>query len=100
MSKFYIKKPVVLAVSKKQLYLLLPFLGKMSALVNFGCTRSIHKRHKCLPFCKFKIVFKTSNSLKNYFSFEDVVPESVCSKFIILRAEAAMLHILVKHLGT
>ena len=33
MNKLYIKKPVVLTVSKKQLYLVLPFMGKMSALV-------------------------------------------------------------------
>ena len=33
MNKLYIQKPVVLTVSKKQLYLVLPFMGKMSALV-------------------------------------------------------------------
>ena len=65
-NKLYIKKPVILTVSKKQLYLVFPFMGKMSALVNSGLTRSLPKR---LPFCKVKIVFKTSNRLKNYFSF-------------------------------
>ena len=62
----------MLTVPKKQLYLVLPFMGKMSALVKFGLARSLHKR---LPFCKVKIAFKTSNRLKNYFSFKDVVPE-------------------------
>ena len=33
MNKLYIKKPVMLTVPKKQLYLVLPFMGKMSALV-------------------------------------------------------------------
>ena len=33
MNKLYIKKPVVLTVSKKQLNLVLLFMGKMSALV-------------------------------------------------------------------
>ena len=33
MNKLYIKKPVMLAFPKKQLYLMLPFMGKMSALV-------------------------------------------------------------------
>ena len=32
-NKLYIKKPVTLTVPKEQLYLLLPFMGKMSALV-------------------------------------------------------------------
>ena len=72
MNKLYIKKPVILTVPKKQLYLVLPFMGKMSALVKSGLVRSLHKR---LPFCKVKIVFKISNRLTNYFSFKDAVPE-------------------------
>ena len=76
MNKLYIKKPVMLTVPKKQLYLVLPFMGKMSALVKSGLARSLHKR---LPFCKVKIIFKTSNHLKNYFSFKDVVPEPLRS---------------------
>ena len=76
MNKLYIKKPVMLTVPKKQLYLVLPFMGKMSVLVKSRLARSLHKR---LPFCKVKIAFKTSNRLKNYFSFEDVVPEPLRS---------------------
>ena len=44
----------------------------MSALAKSGLVRSLHKR---LHFCKVKIVFKTSDRLKNYFSFKDVFPE-------------------------
>ena len=43
MNKLYIKKPVMLTVPKKQLYLVLPFIGKMSALVKSGLARSLHK---------------------------------------------------------
>ena len=99
MNKLYIKKPVMLTVPKKQLYLVLPFMGKMSALVKSGLVRSLHKR---LPFCKVKIVFKTFNRLTNYFSFKDVVMFvnlCVLAKFIIFRTEVVMLHILVKPLG-
>ena len=76
MNKLYIKKPVMLTVPKKQLYLVLPFMGKVSALVKYGLARSLHKR---LPFCKVKIAFKTSNHLKNYFCFKDVVSEPLRS---------------------
>ena len=76
MNRLYIKKPVMLTVPKKQLYSVLPFMGKMSALVKSGLARSLHKR---LPFCKVKIIFKTSNRLKNYFSFKDVIPEPLRS---------------------
>ena len=51
-------------------------MGKISSLVKSGLIRSLHK---CLPFCKIKIIFKTSNHLKNYFSFKDVVPEPLGS---------------------
>ena len=76
MNKLYINKPVMLTVPKKQLYLVLPFMGKMSALVKSGLARSLHKR---LPFCKVKIAFKTSNRLNNYFSFKCVAPKPLRS---------------------
>ena len=62
----------MLTVPKKQLYLVLSFMGKMSALVKSGLARLLHKR---LPFFKVRIVFNTSNRLRNYFNFKDVVPE-------------------------
>ena len=62
MNKVYIKKPVILRVPKKPLYLVLPYMGKMSAFVNSGLARSLHER---LPFCNVRILFKISNSLRN-----------------------------------
>ena len=54
----------MLAVPKKQLYLVLPLMGKSLDLLD----------HYINLFIKF-FVFKTSNRQKNYFSFKDVVPE-------------------------
>ena len=76
MNKLYIKKFVMLTVPEKQLYLLLPFMGKMLALVKSELIRSSHKR---LSFCKVDIVYKTSKGLKNYFSFKDIVPKPLRS---------------------
>ena len=45
---------------------------KQIKFVKSELIRSLHKR---LHFCKIKIVFKVSNRLKNYFSFEDIVRE-------------------------
>ena len=42
----------MLTVPKKQLYLVLPFMGKMSALVQSGLFRSLHK---CLLFLRLKL---------------------------------------------
>ena len=41
-----------------------------------GIARLLHNR---LLFCKFKIIFKTFNRLKNYFNFKDIVPEPLSS---------------------
>ena len=51
-------------------------MGKMSALVKSGLARSLHE---LLPFCKVRIVFKTSNRFRNCFSFKYVVPEPLRS---------------------
>ena len=55
MDKLHIKKPVMLTVLKKQLYLMLLFMGKMSALVKSGLIRSFHKR---LPFVRLKLFLR------------------------------------------
>ena len=62
MNKLYIKKPVMVTVPRKQLYLVLPYMEKISALVKSGPARSLQKR---LPLCKVRVVFKTSNRLRN-----------------------------------
>ena len=82
----------MLTVSKKQLYLLLPFIGRMSALVKPGLVRSLHKH---LPFCNFKIDLKTSNRLTNYFSFKDLVPELLrsCQIYNFTRGSCNALYI-------
>ena len=76
MNKLYIKKPVMLTAPKKELYLVLPYMGKMSALVKSGSARSLHKH---LSFCKVRVFFRSSNRLRNYFSFKDVVLEPLRS---------------------
>ena len=55
MNKLYIKKPVMLTVPKKQPYLVLPHMGKMSALVKSGLARSLHKR---LPFVMLELFLR------------------------------------------
>ena len=55
MNKLYITKSVMLAVNKKQLHLVLPFMGKLSSLVKFGLTRSLHKR---LLFVRLKLFLR------------------------------------------
>ena len=56
MNKLYIMKPVMLTVPIKQLYLVLPFMGKMSALEKTSrITRSLQKY---LPFLRLKLFLR------------------------------------------
>ena len=79
-----------LTVPKKQLYLMLTFMGKMSTLVKMD---SLGHYINIYLFGRSKLL--SLNRLKNYFNFEDIDYEFL-AKFIVLPTEAAMLHILVK----
>ena len=35
--------------------------------------------NRYLKTCKFKVLLQTTNKLKNYFCFKDLVPETLCS---------------------
>ena len=77
MNKLCIKKPVMLTVPKK--HLVLPFIGKMSALAKSGLIRN---------------QLENSNHLENYFSFKVLLLNLyVLATFIILHVEPARLRI-------
>ena len=79
LNKIYDPKPVVTTVPKKELRILLPFLGNISKITRTRLTKTLTKH---LKFCKLSIVFQTSNRLRNYFKFKDNVPETLRSNCI------------------
>ena len=66
----------LITVAKKQLFIVLPFMGHMSGVIKTGLSKSLQKH---LPFCKLRILFKSTNRLKSYFNFKDVLPEPLRS---------------------
>ena len=48
----------------------------MSGVIKTGLSKALQKR---LPFFKLRIIFKSTNHLKNYFNFKDVLPEPLQS---------------------
>ena len=60
------KKPQIPAVPKKELIVILPYLGKMSQIVKTRVTETMKKHIK---FCKLRVFFQINNRLKNYFCF-------------------------------
>ena len=75
----YIQTPKVPSVSKKELIIILPYLGNMSQIVKTKLTKTMSKHMK---FCKLRVIFQTNNRLKNYFRFKDFVPEALRSNLI------------------
>ena len=63
--------PKVFSVPKKELIIILPYLGNMCKTMS-----------KHMKFCKLRVIFHTNNRLKNYFRFKDFVPEALRSSLI------------------
>ena len=69
----FIQRLQIPTVPKKELMIILLYLGKMSHIVKTRLTKTMNKHMK---FCKFRVIFRTNNRLKNYFHFKDFVPET------------------------
>ena len=78
-NKIHENKLPVHTVPKKEVMVVLPFLGSTSWLVKKDLTRVFRN---ILPFCKLKIVFKISNRVSSYFSFKDKLPVALDSHVI------------------
>ena len=65
--------------SKKEVMMVLPFLGSNSWLVKNELSRTFRN---ILPSCKLKLIFKTSNRLSSFFSFKDKLPSALDSGVI------------------
>ena len=74
--KLYGKKDPVHTVPKKDLVMILPFLGTTSWKIKNDLIQSIRKN---APFCNMKIIFKTTKRLSSCFLFKDKFPKSLLS---------------------
>ena len=76
LNKMFTIKPVNVTVPKKELFIILPFLGSFSSITKKQLGKSLSQN---LKLCKLRVIFKTTNRLKNYFRFKDVVPKPLKS---------------------
>ena len=79
LNKLYEKKQPVQTVPKKEVTIMLPFLGSISWKIKNDLVSSLKK---AAPFCQLKIIFKTSRRLSSMFSFKDKIPLSLVSGVI------------------
>ena len=60
LNNMFIQRPQISAVPKKELIIILPYLGKMSQIVKTRLTKTMNKRTE---FCKLRVIFQTNNRL-------------------------------------
>ena len=75
----FIQRLQVPTVPKKELIIILPYLGNMSQIVKTKLTKTMNKHMK---FCKLRVIFQSNNKLRNYFRFKDSVSETLRSNLI------------------
>ena len=90
LNKLHVPKKVIPTVPKKELFIVLPYLGTLSS----NLKRKLRTCFKnSLPQCNIKIILESTNRLSSLFHFKDVIPKELQSHFIYInfRAVTAML---------
>ena len=77
--KLFIKRPQLITVENKTLFLLLPYLGEIS----FKTRTKLRKYLKVLlNSCKLQIIFKSQRKLLNVFRLKDRLPSDLVSAVV------------------
>ena len=71
LNKKFLRNPVALTVKNKELRIALPYPGNLSLVIRTPLQNGINKN---LPFCKIKVIFKSTKCLSQFFCFRDKVP--------------------------
>ena len=79
LNKKFLNTPVTLTVKKKELFIVLPYLGNLSLALRTRLQNSINKN---LPFCKIKVIFKSTTRLSKFFRFKDKAPFNLRSNIV------------------
>ena len=76
LNKVFIPKPIIQTAEKKQVTIVLPYMGMISTELNV----KLHKTFKqLLPTCDLKVIFKVSLRVKNFFNFKEKIKRELRS---------------------
>ena len=79
LNKPHFPKKVIPAVPKKELFIVLPYLGTLSS----NLKRKLRTCFKySLPQCNIKVILKSTNRLSSLFRFKDVIPKELQSHLV------------------
>ena len=79
LNKQFSQKILEHTVPKKELFIVLPYLGMSSLCLRTRLQRSINSN---ILFRKIKIIFKSSTQLANFFRFKETIPLSLSSNIV------------------
>ena len=79
LDKILAPKPVVSTVPKKNLVIVLPYLGKLSLQIRTRINRIMKNK---LPYCNIRFVFQTKCKISNFFTFKDKIPSFLRSGIV------------------
>ena len=68
LNKKFLHTPVAMTVEKKELFIVLSYLGNLSLALRTCLQNSIKKK---IAYCKIMVIFKSSRCLSNFFHFKD-----------------------------
>ena len=74
--KFYKTKKIVHTAEKLTFSIALPFLGKHSLEIKRKLEKLISNN---MPYCKLRVLFKSSKKLFHFFSYKDKIPQKLWS---------------------
>ena len=74
LNKIYVPKRILITVPKKDVLIVLPFLGQFSLNLR---SRLYNCFNKTLPLCNIKIIFQSKNRLSNLFRFKGSIPNEL-----------------------
>ena len=79
LNKIYVPKRILITVPKKDVLIVLPFLGQFSLNLR---SRLYNCFNKTLPQCNIKVIFQSKNHLSNLFRFKGSIPKELCSHIV------------------
>ena len=96
LNRLYVPKQVYSTAPKKELLVILTFLGTMSSNLKQKLQTSIQNS---LPQCNIKVILKSTNHLSSLFCFKDVIPKKLRSHLVYSSCNATYYGKTERHLN-
>ena len=92
LNKLFVSKKIVHTAEKKQVLIVLPFLGPLSFEIR-------SRLQKCLksyiPYCSLKVVYQSKNRLSSVFQFKDKIADCKLSLHLVNFCVVAATQLIV-----